>query len=173
MTALLAATGGEPAEHVKRKQFAMYNFEILAEYHLSQELIVENSESFLSLFTSTLQDGDIHVKVAALKAISSFLSQIDDTSVVLKYASMMPGLLDVVIAVLQQDELQGQASLEAMIELTATHGDVWKGCLSKLIDVVSEVIKHKDFEEATRSSALELITSLAENMAALLRKETE
>jgi hypothetical protein len=52
----------------------MYNFEILAEYHLSQELIVENSESFLSLFTSTLQDGDISVKVAALKAISSFLS---------------------------------------------------------------------------------------------------
>jgi len=86
---------------------------------------------------------------------------------------MMPGLLDVVIAVLQQDEQQGQASLEAMIELTATHGDIWKGCLPKLLGVVAEVIKHKDFEEATRSSALELITSLAENMAALLRKETE
>ena len=81
MISLLAATGGEPAEQAKRKQFAMYNFEILAEYHLSQELIVENSEQFLSLFTSTLQDGDIHVKVAALKAISSFLSQIDDTSI--------------------------------------------------------------------------------------------
>jgi len=59
----------------------------------------------LSLFTSTLQDSDIHVKVAALKAISSFLSQIDDTSIVLKYSSMMPDILDVVIAVLKQDEL--------------------------------------------------------------------
>ena len=57
-----------------------------------------------------------------------------------------------------------------MIELTATHGDIWKDCLPKLIGVVSEVIKHKDFEEATRSSTLEIITSLAENMAALLRK---
>jgi hypothetical protein len=83
---------------------------------------------------------------------------------------MMPSLLDVVVAVLQQDETQGQASLEAMIELTATHGDIWKDCLPKLIGVVSEVIKHKDFEEATRSSTLEIITSLAENMAALLRK---
>ena len=60
-----------------------------------------------------------------------------------------------------------------MIELTATHGDIWKACLPKLIGVVSEVIKHKDFEEATRSSALEMITSLAENMAALLRNELD
>ena len=60
-----------------------------------------------------------------------------------------------------------------MIELTATHGDIWKACLPILIGVVSEVIKHKDFEEATRSSALEMITSLAENMAALLRKELD
>jgi|TARA_B110000285_G_C15029107_1_gene565746 hypothetical protein len=44
LTSLLAAADGEPAAQVKRKQFAMYNFEILAEYHLSQELIVENSE---------------------------------------------------------------------------------------------------------------------------------
>lgn len=60
-----------------------------------------------------------------------------------------------------------------MIELTATHGDIWRDCLAKLICTVSEVIKHKDFEEATRSSALEMITSLAENMASLLRKQTE
>jgi hypothetical protein len=51
LTSLLAATGGEAEEQAKRKQFAMYNFEILAEYHLSQELIVENSEQFLTLFT--------------------------------------------------------------------------------------------------------------------------
>ena len=47
LNALLAATDGTPAEQVKRKQFAMYNFEILAEYHLSQELIVEHSAEFL------------------------------------------------------------------------------------------------------------------------------
>lgn len=150
LTALLAATGGTPAEQVKRKQFAMYNFEILAEYHLSQELIVEHSAAFLDRFSATLGDGDIHVQVAALKAISAFLSQIEETAVVLKYASMMPGLLDVVVAVLQSDEEQGLASLEAMIELTATHGDIWASCLTKLVTVVSEVLKHKGFGDATR-----------------------
>jgi importin-5 len=82
----------------------------------------------------------------------------------------MPSLLDVVVAVLQQDEQLAQASLVALIELTSTHGDIWKKCLPKLIGVVSEIIKHKDFEDATRSSTLEIITTLAENMAALLRK---
>jgi hypothetical protein len=34
----------------------MYNFEILAEYHLSQELIVENSKDFIALFSNSLED---------------------------------------------------------------------------------------------------------------------
>jgi len=128
----------------------MYNFEILSEYHLSQEHIVEHSSQFLELFSNTLQEDDIHVKVAALKAITSFLSSIDDEAVVLKYKGMMEGLLQVVIAVMQQDETQGQASLESMIELTAVHGDIWADSISKLIFVVSEVIKNRDFEDSTR-----------------------
>jgi hypothetical protein len=40
------------------------------------------------------------VKVAALRAITSFLSSIDDEEVVLKYKSMMNGVLDVVIGVM-------------------------------------------------------------------------
>ena len=104
---MLQNTEGTPEENIKRKQFAMYNFEILAEYHLSQELIVKNSDQFLETFTNTLKDDSIDVKVASLKAISCFLSQIDDTHVVLKYKSMMNSLLDVVIAVMQQNEEQG------------------------------------------------------------------
>jgi molecular chaperone GrpE (heat shock protein) len=75
----------------------MYNFEILSEYHLSQEHIVKNSQTFLGLFNQTLQENDVIIKVASLKAITSFLSSIDDTEEVIKYKSMMEGLLDVVI----------------------------------------------------------------------------
>ena len=58
------------------------------------------------------------MKVAALKAISAFLTSIDDEDIVMKYQGMMEGLLDVVISVMQKDETQGQASLESLIELT-------------------------------------------------------
>ena len=150
LVTILKDNEGTPEEKVKRKRFAMYNFEILSEYHLSQEHIVQHSGDFLQLFTETLQDNDTQVKVASLRAITSFLSSIDDEEVVLKYKGMMGDLLDVVIAVLQQDETQGQDSLASMIELTASHGDVWGGCMAKLIFVVSEIMKNREFEDATR-----------------------
>lgn len=56
------------------------------------------------MFTSTLSDENIEIKVAALKAISIFLSSIDDESEVLKYKGIMEGLLDVVIGVMKEDE---------------------------------------------------------------------
>ena len=43
LVALLKSTDGTKEENVRRKQFAMYNFEVLSEYHLSQEHIVDNS----------------------------------------------------------------------------------------------------------------------------------
>ena len=58
------------------------------------------------------------MKVAELKAITSFLGSIDDESAVLKYEGMMDWILDVVIDVLRSNEDQGKASLESLIELT-------------------------------------------------------
>ena len=167
---LLKWNEGSKEEITKRKQFAMYNFEILSEFHLSQELIVEHSNQFLELFTQTLQEDNIETKVASLKAITVFLSSIDDEEVVLKYKQIMAGLLDVVIVVMKEDETQGQASLEAMIELTSTHGDIWGDSIQKLIFVISEVIKNRQFEDGTRQSALEIIGTLAENIPPILRK---
>lgn len=173
LVSLLKATDGDQAELVKKKQFAMYNFEILSEYHLSQELIVAHSADFIQLFTQTLQENNIEIRVASLKAISIFLSSIDDEQEVMKYKGIMEGLLTVVIEVMKQDEAQGQASLEALIELTSTHGDIWEGCISKLLFVISEVIKNRDFEDNTRQSALEIVGTLGETLPPLLRKHTE
>ena len=72
----------------------------------------------MSLFLDCLKDNNISVKVAALKAITSFLGSIDDEGAVLKYQDLMHNILDVVIDVLRSDEDKGKASLESMIELT-------------------------------------------------------
>jgi len=60
----------------------------------------------------------VTVKVAALKAITSFLGSIDDEVAVLKYQPMMDWILEIVIEVLRTDEDKGKASLESLIELT-------------------------------------------------------
>ena len=58
----------------------------------------------MQLFLDCLKDTNISVKVAALKAITSFLGSIDDEEAVLKYQDLMDGILDVVIEVQRTDE---------------------------------------------------------------------
>lgn len=88
----------------------------------------------------------------------------------LKYKSLSQKLLNVVIEVMKQDETQGQASLEFMIELTQTHPDIWADSVNELIFVIAEVMKNREFEDATRQSALEIVLALSENASAMLRK---
>ena len=174
LVALLQQTEGSEEMNVKRKQFAMYNFELLSEYHLDQDLIVQNSTQFMELFTKTLQEPNIHIKVASLKAITCFLQSIDDEEVVLKYKGMMNGLLEVVISVMKEDETgAGKESLESLIELTSTYAEIWEDCAPNLIYIVSEVIKNRGFEDTTRTSALEILGTLAENTPALLRSNVD
>lgn len=57
-----------------------------------------------------------------------------------------------------------------MIELTQLHGEIWTSCIPKLIFVTSQVMKNRDFEDATRQSALEILNTLSETNASSLRK---
>ena len=82
----------------------------------------------------------------------------------------MGGILDVVIEVLWSDEDQGKAALESMIELTQSHGEIWGKVTEKLIFVISQVIQNKSFDSSMHQSALEIISTLAEDIPSLLRK---
>lgn len=170
----LQSLAGQPASEdetvIQGKELAMYMFELLAEYHLPQEQIVENSAHFMQLFSETLKDGNVRVRVATLKALTIFLSSVDDEEQVLKYSPMMEGLLDVVIEVLKNDEQQGTASLETLIELTQNHGEIWRPCTQKLLFVCSEIMKNTSFEWAPRSAALQIVTTVAEENPKLLRE---
>jgi len=54
----------------------------------------------MQIFERALQDTEITVKVAALKAISAFISGIDDSTVALEFSPVLPMLLDVIIEAL-------------------------------------------------------------------------
>lgn len=100
----------------------------------------------MSLFTESFKDPNVKVRTATLKALTSFLTSIDEEDEVMRYAPMMESLLDVVIQVLQEDEEEGQASLESLIELSQTYCEIWRGCIGKLIFVCSEIMKNTQFE---------------------------
>ena len=57
-----------------------------------------------------------------------------------------------------------------MITLSESHANVWKDSIPKLIYVVSSVVKNNDFDDKTRENAMELMITIAEHRAPLLRK---
>jgi DNA primase len=144
-------------------------FELLAEYHLPQELIVQNQENFMNLFSESMKDTNPRVRVATLKALTTFITSIDDEEQVLKYSMMMNNLLDIVIENLKLDEAQGRSSLESLIDLTSSYSEIWGQSKAKLIHVCSEIMKNKEFEDATRDTALEIISTLAEENPKMLK----
>ena len=72
----------------------------------------------MTLFSNSLGDTDVRVKVASLKALTSFLTSFDEEEEVLKFKGMMGAIIDVVIVVLYTNEDEGKASLSSLIELT-------------------------------------------------------
>jgi hypothetical protein len=48
-----------------------------------------------------------------------------------------------------------------MIELTNTCPEIWKKSTTQLVNVVSQVISQKGFENGTRSAATEVILALS------------
>ena len=72
----------------------------------------------MTFFSNSLGDTDVCVKVASLKALTSFLTSFDEEEEVLKFKGMMGAIIDVVIVVLKTNEDEGKASLSSLIELT-------------------------------------------------------
>lgn len=62
----------------------------------------------MGLFSQSMEDTNPRVRVATLKALTTFITSIEDEDNVLKYSSMMGNLLNIVIEVLKTDEEQGR-----------------------------------------------------------------
>jgi hypothetical protein len=155
------------------RQFAMYLFEVLSEFHLEPEKMAAYKDSFMTVFAKALTDREVTVRVAALKATISFLTSIDDSDVVVQYSGIVPQLLSTVVEALKENEEQGRLALESMIELTNNCPEIWKRDTNQLVNVISQVIVQTSFENGTRSAATEVILALSSQMPASLRKAEE
>ena len=170
LTKLVAYAGSQVATE---RQFAMYAFEVLSEMHLSPEELKQYHADFKTIFTNALGDSEVQVKVAALKAISAFISALEDTDVVLGFKDVLPLLIKTIVTVLQVDEDQGRQALDSLGELSSAHAEVWRGCTGDLVNLVADICSLTDFEPGTRAAAAEVILSLSSVEPAPLRKIPE
>jgi len=161
------------SESVKCRQFAMYVFETLSEMHLSSDELSGAKVQFMQIFERALQDGEVTVRVAALKAVAAFVSGIDDSEVALEFAPVLALLLNVIVEALHVDEEQGRQALDSLGELTSVHPECWKTETSKLLNISAQIAQQKSFEDGTRAAAIEVVLSLSANMPAPIRKAPE
>jgi hypothetical protein len=60
-----------------------------------------------------------------------------------------------------------------MQELTNSFPEIWKQAAAQLVNVVSQVVMQRSFEDGTRSAAIEVVLALSSQMPASLRKLEE
>ena len=73
------------SESSTARQLAMYLFEVVSDYHLTSEQLTAYKDSFMTIFTKSLTDKELLVRIAALKATISFLTSIEDTDIVMGF----------------------------------------------------------------------------------------
>lgn len=151
----------------------MYGYEIMSELSLSSEELASAKNEFIQIFEKTLVDKEVTVRIAALKAVSAFVSGLEDFETVQTFIPVLPTLLNLVEEALKSDEEKGRQALQSMQELTSAHPEVWKNISSQLMDIVNKVASFKDFEDGTRACAIELGLALAEEMPSALRKSQD
>lgn len=119
------------------RQFAMYLFEVVSDCHLSSDQLTAFKESFMAIFTKSLTDKEVAVRVAALKATISFLTSIEDTDIVMGFQVIIPQILNTVVESLKENEEQGRQALESMQDLTSACPEIWKQATPQLVNVIS------------------------------------
>lgn len=78
------------ADNTNSRVLALYVFEVLADVHLTPDQLTNYKDSFMTLFGKSFTDREVSVRVAALKATTSFLTSIDDSDIVMQYAGVIP-----------------------------------------------------------------------------------
>jgi hypothetical protein len=69
--------------------------------------------------------------------------------------------LSTVVEALQSNEEQGKLALESMVDLANVHPEIYKNTIPQLVNVISQVIAQKNFEDSTRASATEIVLGLS------------
>ena len=160
-------------EDVDARSFSMKLLETLADVQIPTEMFIKYLDHFMSLFEGGLSDKEIKVKVATLLAITSFLTSLSGEEEVKKFLPVMEPMLQTLVETLQSDETAGAKILESLITLVEYHPHIFENHCSQILTIVSEIMKEQGFDNGTRSSALEIINSLAEAYPSMMRKAPE
>lgn len=85
------------------------------------------------------------MKIAATKAITSFLSSIDDDDFLKGFAQILPVIIKTLIEAINNDQDSGVAIIQSISDLIESHPDMIKPFLEEILDILSQIFKNKSF----------------------------
>ena len=111
------------------------------------------------------------VRVAALKAIASFLLALQDNRSRQAFGDLIPTMLTTTSdALATGDEAEVRSSLEVFVEIAESQPKFLKKALVQCVHGMISIAGNADLEDATRHLALEFLLTIAESSAASVKK---
>eukprot|EP00842_Homolaphlyctis_polyrhiza_P004970 jgi/Hompol1/5474/HPOL_001964-RA len=133
--------------------------------------INENPRNLLAIFTNGIQDTEENVRLAALKACSAYLIELEDSprQVMAGLVTLMLNTLPPIVLDASKDEMANE-SLSYLIDLAEAHPKLFKSVLPQVVQFMTLAMNNTEIENSTRQSCLELLLTLAEFDHAMMRR---
>ncbi|DAZ95523.1 TPA: hypothetical protein N0F65_001862 [Lagenidium giganteum] len=141
----------------------------LAEY--VGEILAPHKESFLTLFTNSLNDANGAVQVASLKASASFLMTLDQRDEITAFGVIIAPMLRIIEAMLKAgDEVTFREVLSSLVQVAEIHPKFFRHALDDLGRAMVFISSSQDLDAETRELAMEFLLALSENAGGMVRK---
>uniref|UniRef100_M4B1E7 IPO4/5-like TPR repeats domain-containing protein n=1 Tax=Hyaloperonospora arabidopsidis (strain Emoy2) TaxID=559515 RepID=M4B1E7_HYAAE len=141
----------------------------LAEY--AGDLLAPHKTSFLTLFTTALNDSDSDVQIASVKAASAFLLTLEDKQELMAFTVVVAPMLRIIEALVQTgDQLAFREVLSALVQIAEVHPKFFRDALNDVARAMIFICSSQELESETRELALEFLISLCENAGGMVRK---
>ncbi|KAJ0407950.1 hypothetical protein ATCC90586_006322 [Pythium insidiosum] len=135
------------------------------------ELVAPHKESFLTLFTNSLNDASGEVQIASLKAASSFLLTLEKQQEVVAFAIIVSPMLRILQVLMQnEDDATLRDVLSSLVQITEVHPKFFRGSLDDVARAMLCIAAAQNLDGETRELALEFLLSLCEYAGGMVRK---
>eukprot|EP01029_Cantina_marsupialis_P012940 TRINITY_DN2869_c0_g2_i1.p1 TRINITY_DN2869_c0_g2~~TRINITY_DN2869_c0_g2_i1.p1 ORF type:complete len:1110 (-),score=423.97 TRINITY_DN2869_c0_g2_i1:128-3457(-) len=136
--------------------------------------MTEQAAGMLDLFKTHLENPDLDVKIACLNALCMFLGFVEDKGILTEFQICIPAMFTVVHEALQSgDYTQVEAALTEIVGLAQDKGTFLRPHLNDVGNTMLEIARNEDIEPDTRKSAMNVMVSMCESAAGMMRKEKE
>ncbi|KAL1510219.1 hypothetical protein AB1Y20_006547 [Prymnesium parvum] len=126
----------------------------------------------LDVFRSSLQgDQQLLIRIAALKALASFLMAVTEAKARQPFQELVPAMLQTIATALEsRSEESCRSALEVFVEIAESQPKFLKKHMHECVTGMMTIAQNTDLDDSTRQLALEFVLTTAENAPSAARK---